>query len=169
MWFYLPKLVLVGILFVFVITTFTYVRLQEQEDPGYSLGIVQGLTSYQTLGIIVVLIMLVYIFVLIYYLMRVIEKHRMNLLPKRNAWRSKVIWFLITIMVIGTIVEIFLYVFSSDWNSSAQFLSYFMFYSLYVWLFTILYWPSWIAMKEEEVVEETATFEKEDDYFEDME
>ncbi|KAG2377969.1 hypothetical protein C9374_008591 [Naegleria lovaniensis] len=169
LWFYLPKIVLVSILFVFVITTFTYVRLQEQEDPGYSLNIVQGLTSYQTLGIIVVLLMILYIFVLVYYLMRVIEKHRMNLLPKRNAWRGKVIWFLTTIMVIGTIVEIFLYVFSKDWNSAAQFLSYFMFYSLYVWLFTILYWPSWVALQESEIIEETTTYEKEDDYFDDME
>ncbi|EFC46545.1 hypothetical protein NAEGRDRAFT_47789 [Naegleria gruberi] len=168
LWFYIPKIVLVGILFVFVITTFTYVRLQEQEDPGYNLGIVQGLSSYQTLGIIVVLIMLVYIFVLIYYLMRVIEKHRMNLLPKRNAWRSKVIWFLTITMVIGTIVEIFLYVFSKDWNSSAQFLSYFMFYSLYVWLITILYWPSFTAVQQEEFDEENNTQAKEDDYFDEM-
>ena len=169
LWFYLPKIVLVGLLWVFVITTFTYVRVQEQNDPGYSLEIVSGLTSYQTLGIIVVLIMIVYIFALVYYLFRAIEKLRMNLLPQRNAWRSKVLWFFTIIMVIGTIVEIFLYVFSKDWNSPGQFLSYFMFYSLYVWVLSFLYWPSWSAVEETEMVQEETTLEKEDEMLYDME
>ncbi|KAL9649825.1 hypothetical protein ABK040_009638 [Willaertia magna] len=168
-WFYLPKIVLVGALWLFVIITFTYVRVQEIENPGYSLNLVSGLSSYQTLGIIVVLIMLLYIFVLIYYLYRAIEKLRMDLLPKRHAWRGKIIWFFTLIMVIGTIIEVFLYVFSRDWNSSAQFLSYFIFYSLYVWILAIFYLPSTQPVEEKEMEEEQHTFDREEALMEEME
>jgi len=141
--FYLPKLVLIGTIWLFVIVSITYIRVKEKSDPSYSLTVANSFSAYEVLAIIVGIGIVLYILNILYYLLRGIGYFtKIGGIPLQFRSRIIVVWLLTLTIVIGTIVDVFLYVFRETWNNSAQFLSYFVLYNMYAFILGIFYLPS---------------------------
>ncbi len=52
------------------------------------------------------------------------------------------VWIFTVLVLVATIVDVLLYVFSRVWNNAAQFLSYFIIYNLYTVIMTLFYLPT---------------------------
>jgi hypothetical protein len=165
-WFYLPKFILIGAIWVFVIIVFTYVRVQEKEDPSYDLSQDNG-TVYFTLAVIVVVIVFVYLFIVGFYMFRAIGLAIRKKLPQRYSARARAVWIFTFVILLATIIDVFLYIFSRIWNNAAQLLSYFVIYNVYTVIVTIFYLPT-INVQNQEVIqrEEKQMIEEDHDLYE---
>jgi hypothetical protein len=133
-WFYLPKLVLVGAFWLFAIIVLTWIRIQD--DPSFYVDS----TAFITLGIVVIILILLYFLKLVYIFFRYLEKARH--LPATYNARARAVWIFSLFVIIATAVDVLLFVLRRSWNNAAQFLSYFAIYNCYVYALGILYFPS---------------------------
>lgn len=166
LFFYLPKLILMGLIWVFVLTALTYIRVQEQKDPSYSLS-VGRYSSYQLIGIFIMFATGVYCLLLGYYIFRGFEYFRQNPFKFKN--RVFIVWFITLLVIVGTIVDVCLYLFKKTWNNSAQFLSYYVLYNAYVAVMGIFYLPSFTRKEEASMEEDRAHIVDEENEIEYME
>jgi hypothetical protein len=134
--FYIPKITLVGIFWIFLIIILTWIRLQTQNDPAYS----PDFQTFQILGIIAFIILAVYFINLLYYLIRGIDKFRN--LPSTRKKRFFSLWIFVLFIVIASAVDVVLYFSRYSWNNAAQLLSYFAIYNLFSVCMAILFLPS---------------------------
>jgi hypothetical protein len=147
--FYIPKIVLVGIIWLFVIVALTYLAVKQKNDPSYNLTVANSVSGYEIVAIIVGLGVLAYILLLLYYLLRGIGYcMKIGGIPLQFRSRIVVVWLLTLTVVVGTIVNVFLYLFKKTWNNSAQFLSYFVLYNAYAYIIGIFYLPSFTEKKK---------------------
>ena len=85
----------------------------------------------------------IYILFLAYYLFRGFGYFsKLGTVPAQFRSRILVVWFLTLAVIVGTIVDVALYLFKKTWNNSAQFLSYYVLYNAYAIVLAIFYLPS---------------------------
>jgi magnesium-transporting ATPase (P-type) len=147
LWFYVPKLILIGVMWAFVIAVITYIRVKEKDDPSFAIH-VSGFSAYQVLGIILVIAAILYALALAYYLFRAVGYFmKLRTVPNQFRSRALAVWLLTLTTVIGTVVNVALYLFRKKWNNAAQFLSYYVLYNMYAFTLAVFYFPSFTEKK----------------------
>lgn len=133
--FYIPKIALVGGMWVFMIATLTVTQIYDLSD--FTFTSVADLPGYLAIQVIQLLLLLCYIFWLMFVVIRAVAERSTSRFGTRIQVLGSVTAFVIIITVIGLIVNSV----STQMTNAAQFLSFFSLYNLYVYLLAICFMP----------------------------
>jgi len=138
--FYLPKGILVGVVWIVGITVFTWTQLHEKDDPVFSTT--NDLPGYIGFQIFMLILLIIYIFWLVYATCRACGD--MKTLPYLGI-RIK-FFGVFTLLVILTVVGALIFGYGTQTNNAAEFLSFLALFNLYVYTLAFVYLPSQVAV-----------------------
>jgi len=136
-WFYLPKLILLGLFWIVGITVFTWAALQSVNDPAYNASSeLPGFLFFQVFELILVL---VYLFWLVFVMCRACGD--MKTLPFLGVRVKFFAGF--TLLVIFTVLGGLIFgSIGFQFNNAAEFLSYMALFNLYCYTLAFVYLPA---------------------------
>lgn len=147
--FYVPKIVVVAVMFVTVVILFSWQTLQELDDPVYHVASDAG--GFVFFLVVFVVALIIYVFWLFYLVFRNISVAQRN--PKvRRAFAFFVFTTIFTIVII--IVGFFYGIFGSALFNGTLVLTFFSLLSAYTWCQAFMYSPSHHAIPGQPPVEQ---------------
>ena len=137
-WFYLPKILIVGSLWLATIGSFSILKGEELYNSSF-----RSDNNYQYQKQIIIIIQIVllslYIFNVLYYLVRIISKIRN--LPTRNTLKFISVWGFTLVVIIAVLVNYLIITFKQQWNNAVETLIIFSILNFYGIFLSILYIP----------------------------
>eukprot|EP01028_Stygiella_incarcerata_P010869 TRINITY_DN5893_c0_g1_i1.p1 TRINITY_DN5893_c0_g1~~TRINITY_DN5893_c0_g1_i1.p1 ORF type:complete len:583 (+),score=138.00 TRINITY_DN5893_c0_g1_i1:207-1751(+) len=134
--FYLPKFVLLGLLWVLFITVILWTRLHSMDDSGTT---AEDMDGFYTIFFLLALLCLVYLFYLFYIVFRIIGQRKVI---ARVGPRVAVLWGLSMAVVAVIIASIVLRFYGPTSNSAAVFLVMFSLFNLYACILGYFFLPT---------------------------
>eukprot|EP00300_Choanocystis_sp_HF-7_P033505 c45860_g1_i1.p2 GENE.c45860_g1_i1~~c45860_g1_i1.p2 ORF type:complete len:550 (-),score=126.94 c45860_g1_i1:147-1796(-) len=135
-WFYVPKLALVGFIWLFFVTLLMWIQTAAVFDTTYAST--KDIPGYEFITVLQLLLLLSYIFWLMFVIIRSVAERATSKYSGRIQLLGGISAFVILITVIGLLVNTI----STVSNNAAQFLSFFSLYNLYVYVLAIAFMPS---------------------------
>jgi len=134
--FYLPKLILLGLLWIAGIVVFTWSQLRQLQDPVYDTS--SELPGYIFFQVAMLILLVIYVFWLVYVVCR--SCGDIKTLPYLGV-RIK-FFGVFTLLVILVVIGGLIFGLGVGVNSAAQFLSFLSLFNLYVYTLAFVYLPS---------------------------
>ncbi|KNC46263.1 transmembrane protein 181 [Thecamonas trahens ATCC 50062] len=134
--FYLPKVALVGTLWLISVVVFTWQELHELDNPTYSTA--NDIPGFIFFRVVQILLLIGYTFWLIFVAILGVKDRRA--FPRLSV-RIKYLGILTIFVLAITITGIVLGVVGTIHNNAAQFLSFFSLFNLYIFFLAIVYAP----------------------------
>lgn len=168
--FYTPKILLVGIIYISVFLYLSFLKLRESLDPAYnyyddetSSNIVWYFGVFLGVGVIV------YTFMLIYYVIRGIETWRAGKLKTGRRNRFWILTLITGFILLVTIADVIILLFRYVQNNAAAFLIFFLFYNLYGITMGFLHLPTFQEKKLIQTQEEDNALNEGENAYSDIE
>eukprot|EP01113_Clastostelium_recurvatum_P032076 TRINITY_DN4071_c0_g1_i1.p1 TRINITY_DN4071_c0_g1~~TRINITY_DN4071_c0_g1_i1.p1 ORF type:complete len:482 (+),score=143.15 TRINITY_DN4071_c0_g1_i1:98-1543(+) len=136
--FYLPKVVLVGLIWLCSVIVYSWFELHEIRDPVWSTDLKDN-AGWVFFSIILAILAFVYLAYLVWCVASAWKQSRT--LPHLGL-RLKAIGFFTVLIVIAVVVGLGFSFVGARQNSSAQFLSYLGLFNLYIYYLAVMYFPS---------------------------
>jgi len=170
LFFYTPKIILVGGVFVVLLFFFIFAAFRQSLDPAYSAydDVNGNQTEYEYLGVFLIVALVIYLLSLLYYLARGIGMWRRGSLKPTRRNRFWIILGFTLIMLVFTVSDaVSLMWFSRDaGRSSGSFLIFFLIYNGYSLIMGVFHLPTLKTKKKKEIhLEEDAIAHEENAAF----
>jgi len=137
LWFYLPKVILVGLFWFFAVTAFTWAQLQLLNDPSY--GTPTDKPGFIAVSFFLLLLVVVYAFWLVVVVCRACGDRRTLPYIHVRVRFFGIFTLLVTIVVVSGVI---FGAVGSRYNNSAEFLSFLSLFNLYCYTLAFVYLPA---------------------------